>query len=113
MVKMFTTNSIEDIFEQEYVKLEQKDLRPNYVPKQRLSDEESKKVIEKMIQDMDITHKPTNEVYKTYKILCEKFHIGYMSLIGFSRFMVSNHGFVVKDKHLGGVKYRMFVKGSK
>ncbi|WP_169733593.1 hypothetical protein [Clostridiisalibacter paucivorans] len=109
---LFDENS-ENQFKKICVELEKKDLRPHYKPKHKLSTEKSKLVIQKMINEVDITYKPTNEVYKMYKDVCEKMKIGFMTQIGFSKYITNHYDFMIVDKKSKGIKFRIFVKSSK
>jgi len=74
---------------------------------------DSVKVISKMLLSMDINNKPTNKVYEVYKSLCSNLNIPPISNIEFSRFIVRWYNFVIVDKKINGVKYRIFVKVAK
>ncbi|WP_094551534.1 hypothetical protein [Petroclostridium xylanilyticum] len=71
---------------------------------------DSIKVISTMLNHFDFNNKSTNDVYEAYKYFCSSIEIPYMSNVEFSRFVVKWFGFVIADKKIGGVKYRIFVK---
>lgn len=104
-------SNFENVFNKKRMELEKEDLRPFYKVSLHLTDE-SKEVINKMIDEIDITNKPTNKVYEMYESLCDSINIGCMSQIGFSRYIVRNFDYVIVDKKVNGKKYRIFVLGS-
>jgi hypothetical protein len=71
---------------------------------------DSVKVISTMMKYIDFNNKSTNKVFEMYKTACTNIGIPYMANVEFSRFIVKWFGFVIADKKIGGVKYRIFVK---
>ena len=69
---------------------------------------ESLNVILTMIEHID--GKPTNIAFEIYEHLCNGTGITPMCNIEFSRFVVKWFDFVIVNKKIEGVKYRIFIK---
>jgi len=61
-------------------------------------------------EEIRIENEPTNEVYKHYQEYCIATNLTPMSAGEFSKQVKKHYGFVIKDKKIGGKKYRIFMK---
>lgn len=110
-------NNVREMLEQKFdliLKVKIDELRKNYETTLRkelsavAQKYDSIMVILTIIDHID--GKPTNIAFEIYEHLCTSTGITPMCNIEFSRFVVKWFDFVIVDKKIEGVKYRIFIK---